>query len=341
MPIEFDLMKGKAKTLYRAMWENCNFPNLGTLVEKTPWRGGVSNQSYCFSLGKAERCERLMDIFSVRERELFTQKYREACSGSGQEERKIATMHSSSLCALLFFYGVAEENPLTLTLSGNDYRFTESHFEFQNPVFGTPSNMDVVLLGEECTTHRAVVLFLESKFSEYYLSAGAHLSGIRNVYLTADESKGIYQRIHALGCDIDSGESEFALSADEPVYLGGIKQMISHLVGVKHRVCNLPTTNGGRTDEKQVNNMIASGAQVLLGEILFDRTVGDLPLSSGKPCLAAYEAKYRKLAKVMNDDLTATGFQNTAVLPQSIGYSEIVQSGYSLEPKVLEYYGFQ
>ncbi len=95
-----------------------------------------------------------------------------AVSGSGQEGRRITTLHSSSLCALLHFYNIEEEPLLKLTLDTNkktrSVTFTQSFFEYQTPVFNYPSNMDVVLLGKD-DEGEEVALFLESKFSEYFL----------------------------------------------------------------------------------------------------------------------------------------------------------------------------
>ena len=99
-----------------------------------------------------------------------------ACGGSGQEERRITTLHSSSLCALLFFYNVTDNHPLTIKGVGT---FKESVFEFRSPVRDEehPSCMDVVLIGED-EEHKPLVLFLESKF----LIGRAKLCNTHQVY---------------------------------------------------------------------------------------------------------------------------------------------------------------
>lgn len=53
----------------------------------------------------------LKRVFSIKDCN-FDAKFGQACSGFGREERRIATLHSSSLCALLFFYNVTKEHPL-------------------------------------------------------------------------------------------------------------------------------------------------------------------------------------------------------------------------------------
>lgn len=65
--------------------------------------------------------------------------------------RRIARLHSSSLCALLFFYNVSKKNPYSMEIEGENYAFTYSRFEYQNTVIEgrNPSNMDVVLVGTE------------------------------------------------------------------------------------------------------------------------------------------------------------------------------------------------
>ena len=128
----------------------------------------------------------LINIFNIKDSTLFEEKYKMAVGGSGNEGDKITTLHSSSLCALLHFYNV-EKHALTLEFKTKNnkngeikrrVRFTKSVFEFKSPVIDNPSNMDVVLIGKDETSNEDVVLFLESKFAEYYLSAGTTCRGI-------------------------------------------------------------------------------------------------------------------------------------------------------------------
>ena len=148
---------------------------------KTYWNGDYSDNSCSFvdynkDHGKKAiiktTVEKLESIFQMSNKELFEAKFKQAISGDGQEWKRIATLHSSSLVALLCFYSVTNSKPLTINVDGNDCIFTESHFECKNRVGidgkGNPhySNMDVVLIGKT-KENKSVILFLESKFSEY------------------------------------------------------------------------------------------------------------------------------------------------------------------------------
>ena len=110
--------------------------------------------------------ESLANNFGIeKEKDVFIKKFEMSCSGTGGELKKITTLHSSSLCALLFFFNV---DTMPLKMRGlENCEFTQSFFEFKNKVIRYPSNIDVVLLGKNKITNKKVILFLESKFSEY------------------------------------------------------------------------------------------------------------------------------------------------------------------------------
>lgn len=161
----------------------------GVTLENTLFRGKRSQKS--LSIKHMDTGQDLACIFGL-DWKIFADKYLQATSGDGQEARRIRTLHSSSLLCLLCFYGVSEERPLNLIVEGRQVRFTSSLFEVKNPV-GTDetgkehnSNMDVVLYGKDSQNGKKVILFLESKFSEY-LTWGKY-SGISN---------HVYRKIYA------------------------------------------------------------------------------------------------------------------------------------------------
>lgn len=161
----------------------------GVTLENTLFRGKRSQKS--LSIKHMDTGQDLACIFGL-DWKIFAYKYLQATSGDGQEARRIRTLHSSSLLCLLCFYGVSEERPLNLIVEGRQVRFTSSQFEVKNPV-GTDetgkehnSNMDVVLYGKDSQNGKKVILFLESKFSEY-LTWGKY-SGISN---------HVYRKIYA------------------------------------------------------------------------------------------------------------------------------------------------
>lgn len=101
---DFESMSKKKRDLYECMWGS---PKFDFSVEKTVYRGTITPNSYTFSDTSAEEegvCRaRLAKIFKIANNDLFKQKFGQSISGSGQELKRIATVHSSSLCALLFF----------------------------------------------------------------------------------------------------------------------------------------------------------------------------------------------------------------------------------------------
>ena len=336
---EFESMSKKKRDLYECIWGSLEFD---FPVEKTAYRGSVTPNSYTFSETSAEDediCrDRLADIFKIANNDLFKQKFSQSIGGSGQELNRIATVHSSSLCALLFFYNVSESNPYVMEIEGEEYVFTYSCFEYQNKVIEgrAPSNMDVVLVGTHKDTGIPVVFFLESKFSEYYERAGKQLE-VSVEYLSNEYSEAIYRsdclrdmRLHIVE---QPGEKDFMLVSDDVCYLEGIKQMISHYVGVRN-FCDNPVKK-----DIVIINAVSGGARILLGEILFTKGIGQLTISMGKNGLDSYREKYRILANAMNDQLGIDGMDNKiTVLSDILSYSQFQNNSCIKEEQIKRFY---
>lgn len=333
----------KKRQLYERMWKDNRMVSEMALcgkIKKTLNTKSEKDSLNSYSFVEGNTADGLIKIFDIPEanQELFIQKFDMACSGSGNEGRKIATLHSSSLCALLFFYNVTEEHPLTIDGVGT---FTESVFEFRSPVIDPryPSCMDVVLIGKN--GDKDIVLFLESKFAEYYLSAARKSEEISKKYLVNEFGRKIYnsKALNELGVKIEEKNDRFQLVAenDETFYVNGIKQMISHYIGVKNNLVGNFCKQRQPEYQDKVIKAIKSDAKVILGEILFDHNIGDFNLPNGKSFKDAYAEKYELLARIMNKSNDSERFE---VLQNDLLYSMFMTSrlkGFA-DKKVMEYY---
>ena len=98
--LDFEELKGNKKNIYTHLW---NKSDLDFEVQRI----GKSDFSYQFEINNDiinQIGSGMANVFALNERELFLEKFRQACSGNGNEISKITTLHSSSLCSLLFFY---------------------------------------------------------------------------------------------------------------------------------------------------------------------------------------------------------------------------------------------
>lgn len=229
----------------------------------TLWRGEPSDRSLSIKCDDVKDSADLIRLFRLNSKS-FPAKFNEATDGDGREARRIRTLHSSSLISLLCFYDVSALKPLHLTVDGRNISFTTPCFEVKNPVGidesgqAHNSNIDVVLLGNDVNSGKPVVLFLESKFSEY-LTWGKYSKISKRVYET------IYSRLSDSGClkqmglKIEDNPEEEGYSVLASIkgrtlhYAGGIKQMVSHFLGVQN----------------VANEYRNSGYDVYLGEILY------------------------------------------------------------------------
>ena len=286
------------------------------------------------------KCQTLIDAFHIKGEEKqknFKDKFRQAVSGSGQELNKITRLHSSSLCCLLFFYNVTEDNPLILTLPTKSregertrtVKFTESIFEFKNKVISGrgASNIDVLLTGKDQNDGKDIQLFLESKFAEYYLSSGGTCE-IGEGYFNPEWSHyPIYQdilnelkakKVLKLIEDNKNGKIVHKLKAEESFYIKGLLQMASHYIGIRNYIKeNCDTLN---------NNNI-----VILGEVVFDFSEKKIIKA-----LTAYQKRYKKLAEIISKVDDNANFE---ILNKPKLYSEFRDNTFKVDEKVKAFYG--
>lgn len=342
---EFTLMSKKRRELYESMWGGAQFD---FPVERTLYKKIRTPNSYTFSKASSKnkdtRRDGLADLFAITDKDLFERKFDQSISGNGQELKRIATVHSSSLCALLFFYIVSEENPYTMEIGGEEYIFTYSRFEYQNKVIEgrNPSNVDVVLVGKHKNTEKQVVFFVESKFSEYFERLEKKLA-ISTEYLKNKYSEPIYRS----GCMDEMGlhviekpdDKNFLLVSDETCYVEGIKQMISHYVGVRNFCNMLKKKDKVDVGDEDIENAALDGAKIFLGEILFTKGIGQLPIGNGKKAFDSYQEKYRILAGALNEQIRIDGMsEQVSVLADILSYSQFQNSRCIKEERIKRFY---
>lgn len=273
--------------------------NKDGLVHKTFWQGRPSNNSFSLKEQNTYRYEIrniLIERFGIIDEELFKTKYNEAISGDGQEWTRITTLHSSSLIALLCFYSVSKDNPIKI----KEYTFTDSFFEVKTQVYqDSESNMDVVLRGVD-EQGQKVVLFLECKFSEY-LSTGQHKGISRDAYWEKYKELGLFDKKEVGNVIFRDDNKEIILSPKDKVlvYCSGIKQMLSHYIGVS----NYSTYRNKVLAEHQ-RFKANEDERVLLGEILFDFGYN---ITGEK--LGNYKISYSSLAAIINEKESSKGIK--------------------------------
>lgn len=209
-----------------------------TKITSGPYKGRISESSLSIPSGN-DIALSLFNTFELEngsDLETFRRAYNMAVAGDGDEESKILTIHSSSLLALLCFFSVSPTHPLTI---GKDV-YNEVMFEVKNVVIKAdrrkPSNVDVVLVSKTDDGRARKLLFLESKFTEYITHGHTKLASKYHEYYNILKDSlsdlkfriGNYDELHNNG----SVTTVFGLSSDNGQYLGGIKQVFSHLLGI-------------------------------------------------------------------------------------------------------------
>jgi hypothetical protein len=326
--IDVNALKNKEKRIiYKHLWANQNFDF--NIIKK-----GVSDPSYEFEFADKDSAsfvsESLSNNFGIeKEKYLFIEKFGMSCSGTGGELKKITTLHSSSLCALLFFFNV---DTMPLKIRGlESCEFTQSFFEFKNKVIRYPSNIDVVLLGKNKKTNKKVILFLESKFSEYITGINKKDTEykIGKAYLKEGcFSKPIYDELNSRGC-LQYNEKNGSFTASKPKYIEGLKQIVSHYYGIR----NFLISDYYEKDNRNLDAVKEYGAEeFILGEIVFDNFGKELA-----DALKSYEEDYEQLAEIINNQCKKDKIGNLRVLPESLKYSDL-KDYISEFPKIKNFY---
>ena len=338
----FDNVSGRLGIVYNGLWDDKK------LLDKV----GMKEADFRLPGKEGEEKEAIQKAFKIFEGTVFERKFEQATEGNGQEREKILTLHSSSRLSLLCFYHLDGERSLTINIEGKDIKFNRSVFEFKNPVINTPSNMDVVLVSED----DKVVLFLESKFTEYYVGAAKKGSAISEKYVNKDRYSGVFYKenvLKAFGLKKITSIDDEKLSADEfklatidksDVYLDGFKQMICHYMGIRRRLDKDDLQEDSSAKQKEVIEAISKeDCKIYLAEILYDNFL--LPEIYSKRVLkparayAEYTSLYKKLAIKMNDELKKAGIADRfKVLENSLKYTEVMKNNSYLEEITKQFY---
>ncbi len=344
MIIDLEKMSGKEKELYEKMWSDFDFSTMDVEIRKT----NGSKNSYCFD-GEGDIAQVLIKAFDIENKDFFLKKYDMATSGSGKEKQKINILRSSSLCALLHFYNVTEDkdnyNPLILEFETNKHkrkvRFTSSVFEYKSPVIDNnhPSNMDVVLIGKDLSTDEKIVLFLESKFFEYFIDASDVIKkAISRQYLIEKRvSAPLYdssflEQLGLIRFDVDNGHFKLRTLEGEKLYIDGIKQMISHYTGVMNvlHLNRYEEKDKERIEiQKEVEEALDSGAIAILGEILFD---GRIKALAGDDYTKRYKVLASRIAELTKEN------ERFEIVMNDLKYSLFKDNTHRIELKIKEFY---
>lgn len=256
---------------------------------------------------------------------LFRSRFLEAAYGKGSEVGNITQLNSSALVALMCFYPVNDLNPIKITLvadgTNHTLSLTELHLEKENPVYtpNRPSSIDIALYGKDVSSGENVVLFLESKFGEYFGSENCRAgksykefySEIVNMQSKQNPPMDIQFKADESGVEV--------MGRTHSHYCDGIKQMISHYIG----------------SEKSYE-LNQENRTIYLGTILFD--FSSLAPDS-KNSLEDYKTCYKGLARILNS-IANNHKKDIRIIDDAFTYQEFFSKvgEFKLDEDVKEFY---
>ena len=291
-----------------------------------------STWSKSFKSEEGKELETLSKIFDLTITSEMRELFKSATGGDGDEKSKILTLHSSSLLAFLCFYDLSN-HPITI----DETEYNEVMFEVKNDVInaslGKPSNIDVLLMGE----NRKKLLFLESKFTEYLSGGKVTLSPHRyeEFYSMLTEKNNFRFSAGYLTVNSKTDKSQktqYALYKGKKTseYLEGIKQAFSHLLGI----ATGPAKKQTKGNEDYTSSLLENADEIKFASIVFN----------------CDNDKFKKY-----DDLYKSVFENSDVIkgtikdvlkkrelkltivPHLLQYQEVFQANF-LHDKVREFY---
>lgn len=303
------------------------------------------NGAMAFSCAPQKSKEKLWHIFGDRAEipEAFDVAFKNATNGPGYERKRIMQLNSSSLLALLCFWNVSKDNPITI----NNIEYTEVFIEVENMVFDHNSSVDILLVSEKESTW----LYLESKFTEplnptnrLWLSHKYH-----DIYKSIRENLKInvsdpQNRNHKEKDNIVH-RGEFEITQYKRRYYGGIKQMVSHLIGVLKGASDKANVEYKEIYKKGLPKYI------ILGTILYDFSKSDVDefknlyddyVSFYENCFSSQNGKL--IISKINNCLGGTNVftkSSISVMPQVLTYQDVFgkQNPNFLMSNVAQFYG--
>ncbi|MBR5199638.1 MAG: hypothetical protein IKW20_07415 [Bacteroidales bacterium] len=246
------------------------------------------------------------------------------------ERGRINTMHSSALLSLLCFSSVSHAKPLILPIEGKPVKFVYADLEYSDidMLVGESrdgelhfANLDVRLESENGN----VILFLESKMTEY-MSWGKQ-SDISD-YVYGKHYSKMKRPMKSLGLEyaqqtdkdgriVKEMKCLQAVKGATKVYAQGLKQMLSHTLGVSGYIPDDPD------------------AKVYLGSILYR-----FPdhIDGGKA--DSYIQAHQTWCKGLNERLAISS--NMKVIETPFIYQDVFkdENSWILPERVKEFYGF-
>lgn len=329
---------------YNYLYKNVlDIKSIETTIEGSTLLIG-KNGARAFRSAPQQKCERLWELFGSGGDlpKSFIEAFNGATSGKGYEKRRITQLNSSSLLALMCFWRVSDKFPITI----EGIKYTKVFFEVENKVFDNNSSIDILLVSEDGNT----LLFLESKFTEtlnptprYWLSDKYHpvYKAIERL-MSPEISVG---NIVARTCK-SMERKEFVINSPNggKHYFGGIKQMISHLIGLLQG----PNTEGKNERIPHISFYKDQSKKLILGTILYNFSAGDF-----KSAYQDYTSLYSEVfteSNVGNIIKSITNLENSSisvqrtdikVLTHPITYQYVFENPAnrnSICPKVAKFY---
>jgi hypothetical protein len=247
-------------------------------------------------------------------------------NGSGDESSKFYAVDSSSRLSFLCFSSWIEKNGyVEIEIKGKGpVKFTQLYFEAKNKVIKSPSNVDVLLVSKK----EDILLYLESKFTEYVRDADEK-AGFSKGYIES-KNPGIKELMKELvSKDIvseyfDDKGARAVVSKNHPLtYPQGIKQMISHFIGV----CKGPSLSD--KDFNTISKLWRGAEHIYLGSVLYQFSDKEFD---------AYSKCHEELANVLNDKrLVIKADKIIKVIGKPFTYQELVKKN-PLPKEVADYY---
>ncbi len=213
------------------------------------------------------------EIFGIEPDKNWFEAFRIATEGQGDELRKINSLISSSLLSLLMFH------KLFMNDNTNDYisiklpnfddavLFDKCLFEVRNRVVRFPSCVDVALYSSK----QNVMLFLESKFTEYTRVKKEEYYGKGYITLYTDHLQQYLSHIIETDKAIIKGKEKLRIGTKSGErYIEGVKQSISHLIGLTRGPRQGGTGYYPESYHDEYSRLYDKADKLYYGTILFD-----------------------------------------------------------------------
>lgn len=295
-----------------------NLPDVGTVKSKSQSPLFFENTS------GADMSELFASLFAIKDTVRFNEAFKIAVDGVGKERGKINSVASSALLPLLVFHPLfsrtGNDNRPSIIIGNKEY--DRAFFEVRNRVVRRASCVDVVLQSVDKKT----LLFLESKLTEF-IGGTTRKATYGKGYIDLYSDLRIKGALKEGNIEASITDRGVELSTLDKTYIEGIKQSVSHLIGIVKGPATVKSDdNYPSWYQSEYRSAYGYATEFIYGTIIYDPHSMGVGMEEYYAYMELYKRIFSNSSEIMAaiNEYCGTNSKPLTVLDTPITYQQIL-----------------